>query len=137
MAALARSAATLRIVGDSLISDDVTLALGTAPSESQAKGQELRRKDGSIRIAKFGMWRLHASETAPADLDAQVREILATLTSDLSIWSALSAKFDIDLFCGWFMEQGNEGLSILPETLHALGARDIKLALDVYAPVDD
>jgi|SRR6516162_151531 len=137
MATLARAVATLRIIGDSLVPDDVTRALGTSPSASQLKGQELRGKDGRVRTAKFGAWRLHASETSPADLDAQVAEILAKLSSDLRIWSELSAKFDVDLFCGWFMEKENEGLGVSPQTLRSLGERGIELSLDIYSGDDE
>jgi hypothetical protein len=136
MATLASSKATLRVMGDSLVPDEVTRALGANPSTSQSKGEELHGKDGRVRIARFGMWRLHATETSPADFDAQVREILAKLTSDLSVWSDLSTRFDIDLFCGWFMEQENEGLGVSPETLQRLGERGIHLSLDIYSGDD-
>jgi Domain of unknown function (DUF4279) len=137
MATLARSVATLRIMGDSLVPDDVTRALGAAPSASQLKGQELSGKSGQVRTAKFGAWRLHASETSPANLDAQVAEILSKLSSDLKVWSELSAKFDVDLFCGWFMEKENEGLGVSPQTLRSLGERGIELSLDIYAGDDE
>jgi hypothetical protein len=58
------------------------------------------------------MWILEASDQVPGDLDAQVEEILARLTPDLSVWRDISANHSIDLFCGLFMLQGNEGLSI-------------------------
>jgi hypothetical protein len=35
------------------------------------------------------------------------------------------------------MEEGNEGLSISPGNLIALGARGIELQLDIYAPRAD
>jgi hypothetical protein len=99
MATIARSVATLRIIGD-LDPGEVTRLLGSSPSESQTKGEELRGKSGHPRVAKFGAWRVHASETSPADLDVQVKEILSRLTSDLAAWKELSTRFDIDLFWG-------------------------------------
>ena len=78
------------------------------------------------------MWSLHAPETAPADLDAQVSAILSRLTDDAHVWAALRAKYHVDLSCGWFMEYGNEGVSIEPETMSALGARGILLDIDLY-----
>jgi hypothetical protein len=137
MATLARAVATLRIMGDSLVPDDVTRVLGAAPSASQIKGEELHGKDGRVRTAKFGAWRLHASETSPGDLDAQVAEILSKLSSDLRVWSELSDKFDVDLFCGWFMEKENEGLGVSAQTLRSLGERGIELSLDIYAGDDE
>jgi Domain of unknown function (DUF4279) len=133
MATIARSVATLRIIGDSLIPDDVTRMLGMPPSESQTKGEELRGKSGHVRVAKFGAWRVHAPETAPADLDVQVTEILSKLTPELSVWRELSTRFDIDLFCGWFMDKENEGIGVSADTLRCLGERGIELSLDIYA----
>jgi hypothetical protein len=45
----------------------------------------------------------------------------------------LAERFGVDLFCGWFMKFGNEGLSIAPGTLKALADRHIVLDLDIYA----
>jgi hypothetical protein len=45
----------------------------------------------------------------------------------------LAERFGVDLFCGWFMKFGNEGLSIAPGTLKALAARHIVLDLDINA----
>jgi hypothetical protein len=134
MVTVARATATLRIMGDALIPNEITGLLGVSPTESQCKGEELRgRKSGISRIAKFGMWRLQAPETSPADLDSQVQAILTQVSSDISVWTQLASRYDIDLFCGWFMEKENEGLGIAANTLRELGARGISLSLDIYA----
>lgn len=78
------------------------------------------------------MWRLSAKETKPEDLDGQVSELLGQVTSDLLIWGDISARFRVDLFCGWFMGSENEGVEISPKTMLALGQRGIKLSLDIY-----
>lgn len=83
------------------------------------------------------MWARDAAETVPADLDAQVDELLAQLTPDLRIWHELANRFEVDLFCGWFMSRLNEGLQISPRTLLALGERRIVLGLDIYGGDDE
>ena len=83
------------------------------------------------------MWMLQADETEPADLDAQVAAILSRLTTDESVWAAIRANYSINLFCGWFMNYGNEGVSIDPETMLALGARGILLDIDLYGGNSD
>lgn len=120
-------------MGDSLIPEDVTSLLGATPTTAQRKGQELRGSSGISRTAQFGMWLLQAAETTPGDLDVQVQEILAQLTNDIEVWNRLASQFDIDLYCGWFMEKENEGLGISVGTLRALGARSIELSLDIYS----
>jgi Domain of unknown function (DUF4279) len=137
MATIARATATLRIIGDTLVPTDITTMLGVAPTSGQRKGEELLGKSGATRIAKFGMWRLQASETSPADLDAQVREILAKVSQDTSVWSKIASEFDVDLWCGWFLDKENEGLGISASTLRELGSRGIELSLDIYAGDND
>lgn len=80
------------------------------------------------------MWHLRAKETKPENLDWQVSELLGLVTSDLSVWSSIAARFRVDLFCGWFMGSGNEGVAISPETMVALGQRGIQLSIDIYGP---
>ena len=131
MADLARAVASLRITGEELIPGDVSDLLGCEPTQGWAKGDTLSSSHGT-RTAHFGMWMLQADETEPADLDAQVVAILSHLTSTDSVWAKLCAQYNVDLFCGWFMEYGNEGVSIAPETMSALGMRGIVLDIDLY-----
>jgi Domain of unknown function (DUF4279) len=133
MATIARASAALRIMGDTLVPDKITTMLGAAPTSGQYKGEELLGKSGVTRIARSGMWRLQASETSPADLDAQVQEILAKLSQDTSVWIRIASEFDVDLFCGWFLDERNEGLGISASTLRELGVRGVELSLDIYA----
>lgn len=131
MAELARAVASLRVVGDDLLPDDVSALLGCAPTKAWAKGDTLT-SHGTSRTARFGMWSLQAEETEPGDLDAQVTAILSRLTQDEAVWAELGSKYDLDLFCGWFMKYGNEGVTIAPDTMSALGTRGIPLDIDLY-----
>jgi hypothetical protein len=133
MAALCQSVASLRIAGDALDPTEITRLLGAEPSRGQVKGQALPSQSGT-RVARIGMWSLKATATEPEDLNSQVAEILGRLSSDLEVWKSLGDRFEIDLFCGWFMGGSNEGVSISPETLIALGERGIELGIDLYAP---
>ncbi len=132
MAALLKSAATLRISGDDLDPSKLSQLLGATPTLACVKGEP--RKPGGKVIARTGQWHLSAKDTEPADIDAQVAEILAQLPSDPDIWRSLAARYEIDLFCGWFMNESNEGVEISAETLSALGSRGIKLGVDLYGP---
>lgn len=138
MSALQRAVATLRIAGDDLVPAEVSTLLGAEPTYSQVNGQALPSKSPSgIRIAKFGQWRLEAIATEPEDVNSQVSELLAHLTPSLETWRVLSQRYKIDLFCGWYMGEQNEGVEISSGTLSALGARGIGLSLDIYAPEPD
>ena len=137
MAYLHRAVASLRIAGDDVIPSELTKLLGAEPTHARAKGQDISRTPGIVRPATSGQWRLHAAETAPENVDGQVAGLLGKLTNDLAIWKGLASRFRIDLFCGWYMQESNEGVTISPQTLQALGERGIELALDIYAPETD
>ena len=134
MAHLQRAVATLRISGDNLLPDEVSGFLGAGPTVSHAKGQEIDLPSGRYSITKSGIWWLSAADTEPEDLDSQVDEILGQLTLDLTVWHDLGKRFDIDLFCGWFLGGSNEGVDISHQTLLALGERGIRLGVDIYGP---
>ena len=135
MSALETSVVTLRVSGDSLVPSEITRLLGALATSVQTKGDEIvGQRTGKRRIAKSGMWSLCAADREPEDMDAQIQELLSQLTTDLDVWREIAAKYQIDLFCGLFMETRNDGLSLSPDSLLALGERKIELQLDIYAP---
>jgi hypothetical protein len=136
MAQLDRSSATLRISGDDLDPDRVTELLGCTPTKAQRKGDTFTNPtSGYTRTAKVGMWRLEAADRMPEDLDGQIAEILSKLTPALDVWRALSERYELDLFCGFFLDKTNEGLDVSSESLLALGQRGISLGMDIYATI--
>jgi hypothetical protein len=138
MASIQRSVATLRISGDDLDPAEITRRLGCDPSSAQTKAKRLvGRNTGTVRIAPEGMWRLFATEREPEDLDGQIDELLSKLTDDLNVWASIAEKYELDLFCGLFMRGRNEGLSMSPKSLVALGLRQIELGLDIYDGDDE
>ena len=123
----------MRIIGDDLDPAEITRLLGCAPSAAQTRGEQIFGRNGaSVRIAGTGAWQLEATDREPEDLDGQIKELLSKLTDDVTVWTLIAEKYRVDLFCGLFMNQSNEGLSITPESLAALGLRGIELGLDIY-----
>lgn len=137
MAQLHQSAATLRIGGDSLDPAKISEMLGASPTRSQTKGDKIvGKKTGTVRIAKSGMWLLVASERQPEDVNGQIEELFSKTTSDLSLWREIAQRYEIDLFCGWFMKDSNEGLCISAKSIQALADRGVELAVDIYANIE-
>ncbi len=136
MAQLERSVVCLRIMGDALVPDEITKLLGSHPTYSQINGETLVGKTGISRKATFGMWQMSIEDSEPENLDGQIEGILAKLTDDLDVWLRIGERYELDLFCGLFMGVNNEGLSISPRTLVAIGQRGIELDLDIYGPGD-
>jgi len=132
MAQIHHSAACLRIFGDDLILDEITQLLRCAPTVAQRTGEVIRYSSGRERVVKCGNWRLDAEQAEPEDVNAQVRWLLSQVESDLKVWQSLAQRFDIDIFCGLFMQGGNDGMSLDPDVMVQLGERGIHLSLDIY-----
>lgn len=138
MGPVQRTRASLRITGDDLIPDEVTRVLGCNPSRAHKKGDVIRNeKLRSERVARFGMWSIQATPCSPGDIDAQVKDLLGKLSSDLAAWRDLTSRFHADLFCGLFLAELNQGLTISADTMAALSSRGIELDLDIYSHAKD
>ena len=121
-------------MGDSLDPDEVSALLGIEPTLSYRKGDTRLTRHGKEVVHRAGLWSLDVQDKTPEDLNSQIPEILGQLTQDLGIWRALASRYRIDFFCGLFMEDSNEGVSLVPATLRAVAERGIEIGLDVYAP---
>ena len=132
MAELNESIAGFRVVGDDLDPEEITRLLGRAPDLARRKG-EIVHAAGRERVAITGAWIVNTDSSAPANLDRQIDKLLAGTTEDLAVWRRLAVRHRIDVFCGLFMREANEGTTISPQTLQKLGERGIELSLDLYA----
>jgi hypothetical protein len=131
---LRESIATLRISGDDLVPEAISALLGFDPTGSHLNGQTDVLSSGAVRVRKTGLWSISTKHSRPANFDGQVAELLGQLTDDLTVWRGLSDRYDIDLFCGWFMGDSNAGIEIGVATLKKLAQRGIRIDLDIYAP---
>lgn len=133
MAELYESVAALRVTGDDLDPEEATRLLGKTPDLARRKGDVIQAA-GRERVAAAGAWTVKTESAAPGDLDRQVEELLAGTTDDLEAWRSLASRYRVDILCGFFMSEANEGIAVSPQTLQKLGERGIALALDIYAP---
>ncbi|WP_421846692.1 DUF4279 domain-containing protein [Novosphingobium sp.] len=87
--------------------------------------------------ARTGFWRLQVADREPGNLDAQIKELFSMVSSDLGVWQILTQRFRADIFCGFFMNETNEGGSLERDTLEAMAQRRITLEFDIYGPSSD
>lgn len=127
------TAVSLGFFGDDLDPDEISNRLGATPTFGVLKGATWRTPRGNEGIARTGSWRLQVPRSVPGDLLGQVEAIFALLTRDTAIWQELSARFSGRLFCGLFLEEGNEGLRICSKTLAEIADRGLYLDFDIYA----
>lgn len=135
MAEIHRSAASLRIFGDELDPKWATSRLGKEPTRSVRKGERYDYPPGrQDRIADTGRWFLEAERREPGDLDGQIGAIFDGVSDDPEVWAEIVHRFRVDLFCGLWMAECNEGISLSPDTMMILATRGIPLNLDIYEP---
>lgn len=133
MAEIAQSSASLRFFGDDLDPAELTRLLAGQPTYAVRKGDiHTHPPNQPPRMALNGLWRLSSGCDKGDQLDHQIASILKTLTSDVAVWADLVRRFKVDMFCGVWLDQVNQGLGLTPSTLKLLGERGIKLDLDIY-----
>lgn len=136
MGELHRSSASLGFYGDDLDPQELSDRLGGEPTVGVRKGGKWRTESGVEKVAHTGSWRVRVPDCAPADLDGQINDLLDRFTADLLAWRSLARKYRGRIFCGLFLETGNEGISLQPETLARLGERGLLIDLDIYGAID-
>ncbi len=132
MAIINKTTVSLRFRGDELQPEEISTMLSCQPDLSAPRNGTLRDRRGVGRVSETGIWHKSVARRSPGNLDEQVAEFLALVTDDLAVWQRLTTQFRADIFSGLFMDEHNQGLSISPETLLALGARGLELGVDVY-----
>jgi hypothetical protein len=137
MSELDQTAASLGFFGDDLDPEEITRILGASPTVGVRKGGVWKTSLGAEKFAKSGSWRYKVERRSPGDLDSQIVDTLAALSSDLVAWKDLSNRFGGRFFCGLFMGTANDGLRLDAKTLAAIGDRGLALDLDIYAPDRD
>ena len=106
--------------------------IGLQPDNAYRKGEIASWGRFKGRAAESGFWHLSVPASEPGDLEAQITDLLARATSDVSAWRSIADSYSGNLFCGLFMKTMNEGLSLSKATMGALGVRGIELQLDIY-----
>lgn len=132
-----RCRAALRIFGDDLIPEELSRLFGHFHTKGWVKGYQYSTSSGAVVVKKTGAWILDAEPTKSADSDGQNFRLLADIDVSLDDWASLASRFEMDIFCGWFMQKSNEGIAVSPQTLRALGGRNIALSVDIYSSLDD
>lgn len=128
-----QSAASLRIFGNELKPMEISRILRCEPTQAREKGEVVKYPFGREQTSTCGRWILTAERAEPVDLDGQIKRLVAQMSNDLEVWKTLTTYYDVDMFCGAFMQSGNARLSISAETMLALGSRGILLSLDIYS----
>lgn len=137
MAQINKSSVALRICGDSLSPQKISELLGCDATYMHLKGDtRIGKVTGTKLVHKSSIWSLRPPQQTSEQLDNQIHELLAMLSTDLQVWKDISSQYSVDVYCGLFLAMTNEGLEIKPKTLLDLGERGIQLSLDIYYDIE-
>jgi hypothetical protein len=117
--------------------DEITQILRCAPTAAQRTGEVIHYQSGRERVVKCGNWRLDAANAEPEDINGQVRWLLSQVDSNPDVWKLLIQRFEVDIYCGLFMQGSNDGLSLAPDVMALLGERGIHIGFEIYSDIDD
>ena len=126
---------SLRLFGHDLEPDEVTRLLGCEPTSSRRKGDVIPDRRYH-RVASKGSWLLQGQAESNIELEAQVQALLEMVTDDLNVWHDLANRFQVDIFCGLFLEEINRGFALSPELMKRLADRNIRVEFDIYSNMD-
>ena len=127
----------LRVCGDDLDPDTVSLALGCQPSRSQVKGHPVLSSAGEVmRIARTGSWLLDHPVNDKATIGEAIHALLLNLPDDRSVWASLTSRFSVDLICSLTVRCVNRGFELPPAVLALVAERGVTLGFDIYCQVE-
>jgi len=126
-----RITVSVRASGDQLDPDEVTGALGTAPTFAARKG-ERRTSGGREVVQRTGVWFVEFRAPEEWTLDEAIGELLDRLPSDTKVWAQLAAKYELDLLCGLHLSAWNRGFVLPAALLARLAERHLELDVDIY-----
>lgn len=124
---------SLRIWGQDVDPAELSALLGCEPTEAARTGDTLVRSNGRTRLVSRGFWHLSSDRQATVLAD-QIESLLSKLTNDVAVWQSLTERFDVDLFCGLFLETTNRGVELPAHLLAKLAERRLRIGFDIYAP---
>lgn len=137
MGLINRCEASIRLFGDDLIPEEVCRLFGHFPSKAWMKGYQYTTSSGATVLRKTGAWILDADLSETGDFDGQISQLLAQIPIGTDVWLELGNRFEIDIYCGWFMHGSSEVVAISPQSLLMLGERNIALSIEIYASFND
>ena len=136
MSNISKNRVSLRIFGPDLLPEEISDLLQCLPTKSGKAGDIDPRQKRRTRVVKEGFWLLGSDESDDSFLERKVEMLLNKLTNDLEIWKDITTKFRVDIFCGLFLDNFNEGFDIGPDLLRKLGERNLKIGFDIYSALE-
>jgi Domain of unknown function (DUF4279) len=122
--------ATLRIYGDQLQPDELSIQLGLTPSKCQKKGQITQARS----ISPVGGWFLSSQgQVESRDVQRHIVWILDQINDRQAFLKDLQDQgYEMDIFCFWVSAHGHGGPELSHEIMQRLSSMRLKVGFDIY-----
>lgn len=127
---------SLRIFGDDLNPEEISRMLNCEPTEAYRKGYVITTTMRP-RTVRTGQWFLSVKRNALQTIEEQILELFAKLPQDLTVWNDLHKSFDVDIYCGAWLNGWNRDVFFSPNLLRQMSDRQLQIGIAIYCDCDD
>jgi hypothetical protein len=106
--------------------------LGAHPTDEHRRGDFISKPPHKT---DHGTWAI-STKRSRRDIEGQLDDLFANLTTDLEIWDTLTRRYEADLFCGVFLSWFGHGFSMSPALHRKLADRNLLITFDIYPEYD-
>jgi hypothetical protein len=126
------SSACLWIGGDALRPDQISSILDLRPTQSGIKGERFGSRHIGVRRTSF--WYLASPLSDHLPLAEHLKWLLDLFEPKLHLIRSIAEEWKVVLFCGYFSENGQGGVTFDPDLLRRLANLGITFVLDLHLP---
>jgi hypothetical protein len=124
---------SVRVSGEDLDPAQITALLGVPPTLAHRRGDAF---GGGRGVRRAGLWSLSVPKSREWELADAVSTLLDQLPSERDVWVSLASRFQVDLFCGLFLNEWNRGVGLPSTLIQQIADRGMELNLDIYCNRD-
>jgi hypothetical protein len=124
--------ASLGIWGEELRPDEITSRLDLKPTRIHIRGE---RKSSRVPLLwKESYWSLDCPINGESDPSDHLRWLLDVLEPKSAMLKEISARFRVEIWCGFSSESGQGGFKLDANTLQRIANLDVPMTVDLYPP---
>jgi len=127
-------AACVRISSKTLNVAEITSMLGIEPTNSHEKGTRMSIRNPKSRIRQESVWILESGINSEEPFDAHLERLVSFIEEKAEQLQRLMPMCYIDIFCGFFAEEGQGTLHLRATLLKRIMVIPIDIVIDLYPP---
>jgi hypothetical protein len=124
--------ASLGIWGEELRPDEITSRLELKPTRTHIRGEG--KSSRNQLVWKDSYWSFDCPIAAEHNPVEHLEWLLDLLEPRAAILKEISARFRVEIWCGFSSENGQGGFTMVASTLKRIANLEIPMTLDLYPP---